>query len=212
MKENIRKKEDNTANDQSVDLKDTVAGFGAKIQVLETDVKSLKESYTGLQTTQQNEKQQLDAIRSTVDSVSNASRLNFNAGIQNETSAWMQNLTNQCTNGLKNVSDQLTTINDTFSQKIKSLDAEMHDHHIKLDNLIESFANVSSHVTSIESEWPKFKQANQKYDTAIGKMANDITALKSSVVNLTAITRNLQSDHSMANKKLTNAAPESNVR
>lgn len=208
LKDNVRKNEDKAVNDQSVDLKDIVASFGAQIQSLETDVKSLKDGYTTLQTVQQTDKKQLDAIQNTVDSLANSTQSGVNRTNQNETSAWMQNITNQCTNGLKNVSDQLVAINDTLSQKTKSLETELHDHQIRLDKLSESFANVSSHVTSIESEWPKFKQSNQNIALAIGQISTDITDLKSNVTNLKEITHSLQSDY----KQHTDSTNPLNVR
>lgn len=208
MKENIRKSEDKTANDQSVDLKDTIASFGAKIQSLETDAKSLKEGYTTIQTAQKTDKQQLDAIQMIVNGITNSTQSNLNGNMQNETSAWMQNVTNQCTNGIKNVSDQLITINDTLSQKTSSLERELHDHQMRLDKLSESFANISSHVTSIEGEWPKFKQTNQNVELAIGKISNDIVELKSNVSNIKEITNALRTDY----KQRTDPQMPSNVR
>lgn len=208
MKENIRKSEDKTANDQSVDLKDTIASFGAKIQSLETDAKSLKEGYTTIQTAQKTDKQQLDAIQMIVNGITNSTQSNLNGNMQNETSAWMQNVTNQCTNGIKNVSDQLITINDTLSQKTSSLERELHDHQMRLDKLSESFANISSHVTSIEGEWPKFKQTNQNVELAIGKISNDIVELKSNVSNIKEITNALRTDY----KQRTDPPMPSNVR
>lgn len=150
----------------------------------------------------------MEAIRSTVDNLANSTQSGVNPNIQNETSALMQNVTNQCTNGLKSVSDRLVSINDTLSQKTKSLETELHDHQIRLDKLSESFANVSSHVTSIESEWPKFKQTNQNIDAAIGQISNDITDLKSNVTNLKEITHSLQT----INKQHTDSTNPSNVR
>lgn len=208
MKENIRKSEDKTANDQSVDLKDTIASFGAKIQSLETDAKSLKDGYTTIQTAQKTDKQQLDAIQMIVNGITNSTQSNLNGNMQNETSAWMQNVTNQCTNGIKNVSDQLITINDTLSQKTSSLERELHDHQMRLDKLSESFANISSHVTSIEGEWPKFKQTNQNVELAIGKISNDIVELKSNVSNIKEITNALRTDY----KQRTDPPMPSNVR
>lgn len=208
LKENVRKSEDQTANDQSVNLKDTVASFGAQIQSLETDVKTLKEGYTTLQTAQQTDKQQLDTLRTTVDSITNSTQSGVNQNYQNATTAWMQNITNQCTNGLKNVSDRLTAINDTLSQKTTGLETELQSHNGRLENLSESFANVSSHVTSIESEWPKFKQSNQNFEISIGKMSTDIIDLKANVTYLKETTRALQAEY----KQHTDTSVPPNVR
>lgn len=107
----------------------------------------------------------------------------------------MKNLTERCSNGLKNVSDQLAVLTDRYTQKIKSIDDEMHDHQTKLDGLNESFANVSSHVNSIESEWPKFKQSNQQLDATVTRVNNDVQSLKINVGNLNSTIRDLLALH-----------------
>lgn len=211
LKDSIRKKADGSDGDKAVDLKDTVAGFGAKIQALESDVKVLKEGYSGIQLSQQDSKTRLDALQKSVDSIKNSSHSDFTAGLQNETSLWVKNLTEQCSNGLKNVSDQLTAVNDTFSQKIKGMGDEMHDHQSKLDGLTENFANVSSHVNSIESEWPKFKLSNQQQDEFISKLNSDVIGLKSNVGSLNATFRAMLAQQE-ANKKASSSAQDSNVR
>lgn len=158
-----------------------MAGFGAKIQALETDVKNFQDRFNGIQTTQQEDKKRLEALQSSIDSIRNATQPNISGGLQNETSLWVKNLTESCSNDLKNVSDRLTAVNDTLSQKVKSIDDEMHDHKTKLDGLEVSLSNVSSHVDSIESEWPKFKQNNQKYEAMFGTVNNDVINLKTNV-------------------------------
>lgn len=187
-------------------MKNTVAGFGAKIQALETDVKNFQDRFIGIQTTQQEDKKRLDTLQSSIESVRNSTQPNASAGLQNETSLWVKNLTERCSNELKNVSDRLVAVNDTLSQKVKSIDDEMHDHKTKLDGLSESFANVSSHVNSIESEWPKFKQNNQKYEALFGTVNNDVINLKTNVDMLKA-----KLTQQEANNKLTSATQDKGV-
>lgn len=208
LKDSIRKG-DGPDGDKADQLKDTVAGFGAKIQALETDVKVLKEEYSGMQSEQQSDKLHINAIQTNIDSIRNSSHSNFTVGLQNETTSWMKNFTDHCSNGLKNVSDQLTAINDTFSQKIKSIDDEMHDHQTKLDGLNENFANVSSHVNSIESEWPKFKQSNQQLDSILSRLSNDVIIVKSNVSSLNATLRDLLAHQE--SKKVTGSTQGTNV-
>lgn len=183
MKDSIRKG-DGPDGDKAVDLKNTVAGFGAKIQALETDVKNFQDRFNGIQTIRQDDQKRLDALQSSIDSIKNTTQPNFSAGVQNETSLWVKNLTERCSNDLKNVSDRLTAVNDTLSQKVKSIDDEMHDHKTKLDALNESFANVSSHVDSIESEWPVVKRNSQKCEACFGTVNNDVISLKTKVDRL----------------------------
>lgn len=208
LKDSIRKG-DGPEGDKAVDLKDTVSGFGAKIQALETDVKVLKEGYSGIQTIQQSQRARLDGLQIGIESINNSSHSNFTASLQNETSAWVKNLTEHCSNGLKNVSDQLAALIDRYTQKIKSIDDEMHDHQTKLDGLSENFANVSSHVNSIESEWPKFKLSNQQLDTTVTRVNSDVINLKLNVGNLNATLRDLLAQQGV--KKATATAQDSNV-
>lgn len=169
----------------------------------------LKEGYSGIQSTQLSDKTRIDALQNSIDNIKNSSHSNFSVGLQNETSVWMKNFTERCSSGLKNVSDQLIAMNDTFSQKIKSIDDEMHDHQTKLDGLNENFANVSSHVNSIESEWPKFKQNNQQLDTTVNRVNNDVINLKLNVGSLNATLRDLLAQQGA--KKVTNTAQDSTV-
>lgn len=53
---------------------------------------------------------------------------------------------------------------------------------VKLDSLIEDVANISSHVASIEDEWPKFKQ-----NTA------DIAILRNETIRVSRIVADIQS-------------------
>lgn len=167
-------------------LQNTVSGFGAKIQALETDVKNFQDRFNAIQTAQQQDKNQLTVLQSGIERMQNATPSSYPTGLSNETSVWMKNMTEHYSNDLKNISDRLTAINDTLSQKIKSIDDEMHDHKNKLDGLSVSITNVSSHVDSIESEWPKFKQANQKLDAFVGAVNNDVINLKANVDGLNA--------------------------
>lgn len=177
--------------DKAIDLKNTIAGFGAKIQALSTDVKSIKEGYLGIQSVQQSDKVRLDALQNSVDSIKNSSQSNFTAGLQNETSSWVKNLTDNCSNDLKNVSGQLAALNEKYNEKIKIINDEMHDHQNKLDGLTTNFANVSSHVNSIESEWPKFLVANRQLDSLVTRVNSDVMILKSNVSSLDATVRNI---------------------
>lgn len=185
LKDSIRKG-DGPDGEKAVDLKNTVSGFGAKIQALETDVKNFQDHFNGIESAQKQDKSQLNALQSAIERMQNTTPSIYPAGLTNETSIWMKNMTEHYSNDLKNISDRLTAINDTLSQKVTSIDDEMHDHKNKLDGLSVSIANVSSHVDSIESEWPKFKQANQKLDAFVGAVNNDVINLKANVDGLNA--------------------------
>lgn len=176
LKSSIKKKEEATTNDQSVNLKDTVAGFGAKIEALRIDVDSLKENYHDVQKNQNDDKVNMDKLKMSIDQMVNTSASISMGAITNQTAIFYQNLTDRCIN---NVTAQLTVANDTILQRIKVLDDQLHEHNVKIDGLSESLANVSSHVTSIENEWPKFKSDNAQMDMDIAIVKNDTLLLKS---------------------------------
>lgn len=149
-------------------------------------MKNFQDLFNGIKAAQQQDKNQLAALQTGIERVQNATPSNYPAGLSNETSTWMRNMTEIYSNDLRNISDRLTAINETLSQKVKSIDDEIHDHKNKLDGLSVSIANVSSHVDSIETEWPKFKQANQKLDAFVGAVNNDVITLKGQIDGLNA--------------------------
>lgn len=201
LKETIHKKEEVLDSDKSVNLKDTVAGFGAEIKALRIDVEALNGHYHDVQKIQQDDKSLLDKLATNVEMITNSTASNLNNNFNNKTLDLYKTLNDQCSNGLRNISVQLATANDTFSQKIKVLDDQIREHNTKLDGLTESYANVSSHVTSVESEWPKFKQANQRLDNANAKFDNDISLLKNSTLYWSSIVKDIQSNLAMKNQR-----------
>lgn len=184
LKNSIKKKEEISNSDQPVDLKDTVAGFGAKIEALRIDVDSLKENHREVQKVQNDEKSLANKLQLSVDQMANSIASISAGNANNQTSAFYEALTNQCTMGIRNITAQLTTANYTFNQRIKALDDQIHEHNLKLDGLSENYANVSSHVTSIESEWPKFKSENVHLTSEIAFLKNDTLFLKAELSRL----------------------------
>lgn len=191
LKEFIHQKDEATASDKSVDLKDTVAGFGAKIESLRIDIESIREHYQDVQKSQQDDKDLLNKLQTAVNVIANSTASSANNDTNNKS---LDMYREQCSTGIRNISGQLATINNTVSQKIKALDDQVHDHTTKLDGLSESYANVSSHVTSMESEWPNFKQTNHQLEAANARMETDVTALKNNTLYLQSILTEIQSN------------------
>lgn len=194
LKESIHQKDEATASDKSVDLKDTVAGIGAKIESLRIDMESIREHYQDVQKSQQDDKVLLNKLQSTVDVSVNSTTSSANNDFNNKSLDMYRVMQEQCSTGIRNISGQLATINNTMSQKIAALDDQVHDHTIKLDGLSESYANVSSHVTSMESEWPNFKQMNHQLEVTNAKIETDVTALKNNTLYLQSILREIQAN------------------
>lgn len=194
LKEFIHQKDEATASDKSVDLKDTVAGFGAKIESLRIDIESIREHYQDVQKSQQDGKDLLNKLQTAVAVIANSTASSANNDFNNKSLDMYRVMREQCSTGIRNISGQLATINNTVSQKIKALDDQVHDHTTKLDGLSESYANVSSHVTSMESEWPNFKQMNHQLEAANARMETDVTALKNNTLYLQSILTEIQSN------------------
>lgn len=194
LKEIMHKKDEATASDKSVDLKDTVAGFGAKMEALRIDIDSIRENYQDVQKSQRDEKVLLNKLQTAVDVTANTTASSGNNIFNNKSLDMYRMMQEQCSTGIRNISGQLATINDTMSQKIKALNDQVHEHNTKLDVLSESYANVSSHVTSMESEWPIFKQMNHKLETATIALGTDITILKNNTMYLQSVLKEIQTN------------------
>lgn len=194
LKESIHQKDEATASDKTVDLKDTVAGFGAKIESLRIDIESIREHYQDVQKSQQDDKLLLSKLQTAVDVAINSTASSANNDFNNKSLDMYRVMQEQCSTGMRNISGQLATINNTVSQKIKALDDQVHDHNTRLDGLSESYANISSHVTSMESEWPNLKQMNQRLEAANARIETNVTALKNNSLYLQSIVREIQSN------------------
>lgn len=194
LKELIHQKDEASASDKAVNLKDTVAGFGAKIESLRIDIESIREHYQDVQKVQQDDKTQLTSLQRAVDTIVNSTTSNMNNELNNKSLDIYRSMQEQCLSGIRNVSGQLATINDTMSQKMKVLDDEVRDHTTKVDALTENYANVSSHVSTMESEWPNVKQISHQLETSTARIESDVTALKNSTLYLQSIVRELQSN------------------
>lgn len=194
LKESIHQKDEASASDKSVDLKDTVAGFGAKIESLRIDIESIREHYQDVQKLQADDKVLLNKLQIAVDAAVNSTASSANNDFNNKTLDMYHVMQEQCSTGIRNISGQLAAINNTVSQKIKALDDQVHDHNTRIDGLSESYANVSSHVTSMESEWPNFKQMNHQLEAANARIETDVTILKNNTLYLQSIVREIQTN------------------
>lgn len=188
LRDTIQKKEEASNSDNAVNLKDTVASFGAKVESLRVDVEAVKDNVRTIQTGQKDDHIQLMKLQSVVDQNVNSTSSVTSGNGNNQTMQMIRAVSEQCSTDLRNMSGRLDTINDILSQKIKALDDETHDHNVKLDSLSESYANVSSHVTSMESEWPIFKQSNQQLAGLNAELLN----VKNHTLYLDAVVKELQ--------------------
>lgn len=82
----------------------------------------------------------------------------------------------------------------------------------KLDALNENFANVSSHVTSIEDEWPKYKQTAINLEASNKQLASNVLQLENTTAYLTTAIGNLARERQKAPEPSTFAGFDAGVR
>lgn len=63
---------------------------------------------------------------------------------------------------------------------------------IILDALSENYANVSSHVISMENEWPTYKQTSQSLTADNSKILSELETLHNESNHLSAMLHNLE--------------------
>ncbi|KAJ6647115.1 hypothetical protein Bhyg_02335 [Pseudolycoriella hygida] len=196
FKESVHKKDAESEKDNLLVLQTNVATFGAKIQDLSVGVDQLKERLREVQKNSFENKENLTRLMT-----------NFNAMTKNQTSSliglsnsvnttnMLNNISQFFTYEIKNLSLQLSTVNNTLSQKAKGLEEDFRSQKPKLDALIENFANMSSHVTSIENDWTKYKQTALDFEENSMKINAEIIFLKNNTERIASSVNDIQAEN-----------------
>lgn len=145
--EGLHKKSTADSDDAVVmvkNLQTNVADFGARMKDLAVDVNSLKSRMQTFET-ETKEKRTGEELSS------------LSSSSVNDTAVMIENVVHNFTDRMTELTWNLTTINDTLSQRVTGIDVDIQSHKVKLDKLSDNFADMSSHVTSIENELVKLK-------------------------------------------------------
>lgn len=121
----MHRKDENQENEKETDLRNTVAGIGAKIQALQIDVDSVKGHFSELKDAEAANKEILTKLQSNQNTVSSSNHMD------NRTLEMIRSLNDQFTNRIQNVSLEFAKMNDTLSQKSKSLDDEQRSNKVR---------------------------------------------------------------------------------
>ncbi|XP_037033461.1 uncharacterized protein LOC119072370 isoform X2 [Bradysia coprophila] len=195
MKESIHKKDIESEKDNLLVLQTNVATFGAKIQDLTVGMDELKERLREVQKNANQNKENLTQLITKFDVMTKNQTSSLN-GLNNDlnTTNMLKNMSQFFTYEIKNLSLQLSTVNNTLSQKASGLEEDFRSQKPKFDALIENFANMSSHVTSIENDWTKYKQTALDFEENSMKMNAEIIYLKNNTDRIATSVNDMQAE------------------
>lgn len=158
----IAKQNDETEGTKLNILQSSVANFGAHIKDLGVEVESLKEHKRLMLLFQMETKDNITKLEQHIIQNGNGSMLvngfNVTDVLSNDTIIRIvHDLTDTYREQLHTLVDRLQNINNTLSQQVINLDDDTREHKSKIDKLTDDFANMTSHVTSIENDLVKLK-------------------------------------------------------
>lgn len=136
-------------------LQTSVADFGAKIMSLSSDIDRLKDQYNQINHDQKISEENYNKLEAALSTSINNTLSSTNSNV---TAGTIEILKTSFSEQFSKLASNLSTINDTLSQRTKSLEDDFTGHKQKLDILAENFANTTSHVTSMENDWTLYKQ------------------------------------------------------
>lgn len=143
-------------------LQSSVANFGAHIKDLGVEVESLKEHKRAMLLFQTETKDNITKLEQHIIQNGNGSMLingfNVTDVLSNDTIIRLvHDITDTYSEQLNSLSGRMHVIEDTVSQQYKGIDNDIREHKSKLDDLTDKYANISSHVTSIENDLVNLK-------------------------------------------------------
>lgn len=166
----LAKQNDETEGTKFNILQNSVANFGARIKNLDVEVDSLKEHKRLMLLFEKETKDNITELEQHI--IQNGSGINVTDMLSNATIIRLvHNLTDTYGEQLRILSDRLVKINDTLSQQVKGIDDDIREHKSKIDELTDNYANMISHVTSIENDLVKLKAIWIKNPNIVGDVS-----------------------------------------
>lgn len=170
-----------------------VADFGAEIAAVSADVDHIKEKFADIQKGQTDFRAEINTLKANFsEAVMNATRRANN----NETS-YSDELKKAQTiilKEIKTLSANVSSINDTLSQKTKMLSDDQRSQQRLIDSLQERTANITSHVDSIERYWSQNKEVLTDFDTFKNNSNYELQSLKNATIDLKHNIENVRLD------------------
>lgn len=188
------KYDESSANKKVNVLQSNLANFGAGMKDVNVIISALKGQVAELKTQESETKDTLDKltafVRSENLSLSNTTNGSIVSGsVKGEPIVnkeliinTVHNLTDTYNDQIRILNNQVSTINDTLSQRIKGIDDDVRDNKKRLDGLTENVANVTSHVVSIENDLIKLN-ATEMPKTAVNLPFTTTTKMNDSIID-----------------------------
>ncbi|XP_064543651.1 uncharacterized protein LOC135432102 [Drosophila montana] len=143
-----------------------VADFGAKLEAVVADIDVMKEHYKRVVEVQKSFEVDMDIIKANISRMSTVQDCSSSTNYTKDVNLIEKTLEND----LKNVDNKIVYVNNTLRQTIKILHEEIMAHKIKLEDLLDRFQNISTHVTTLSNNWWQFKQKNVIADEELSKL------------------------------------------
>lgn len=146
VKAAISKKDANSDQNKLSILENNVANFGAKIMDLTVNVDDLKEKMKDIRAKEDVTQTTLTKLQETFNNT-NITSVSVN---NNDTMNAITNITSHFTTQISSLSTDLSTVNNTMTQKIKGLETDVSENKVRLVALQENVQNITSQVQSIQ--------------------------------------------------------------
>lgn len=164
VRDDVKKAHDETSDHERVQiLQENIAGFGAQMKDVSMELNTLKEHVQDMKKQETETKDSLEKLDSYVHSANGTGNASNILQVNNATILEIvHNLTHTYDDQLHSLSTQLVNVNDTLSQRTNHLNDDVLEHKTKLDTLIENYANMTSHVISVENDLIELKKTVPK--------------------------------------------------
>lgn len=141
VKAAVNKKEVNSKEN------DAVIAVGSNYVNLRADVDSLKEKVQQIKADEDATQSKLTKLAETFNTTAT---ITTPPSLNNETMKIIENFTSNFTSQIKSLSGNLSTFNDTLTQRSNALDVDVKKNKQRLDGLEENLANVTAKIGSLE--------------------------------------------------------------
>lgn len=163
---------DDSRNEYSKDDK-FVADLGAKLEAVASDMEIIKDHFTTVQKNQSSLQEDIEKLGVRFNDISN--HIPEKSKDEELCLQKIQGLQTSYENQMKGVTANISVVNDTLSQKTQMLNDELLTHKIKIDDLLDKSANITSHVSSIKNDWTKYKQQIVDCDAKVENFENTMS-------------------------------------
>ncbi|XP_055608726.1 keratin, type II cytoskeletal 72 isoform X2 [Uranotaenia lowii] len=185
LRDSIEKKNENSQEAQLNSLKTNVADLGSKIEDASLRIAALEEKNTAAQNEQKTLRKSIDDLQSMLAQFRNSSAPSgVDASAMNLTEQNIANIRDQLSAQISNLSQNFTGELHDLKQKNVWLSSDLEKHKTSIDELVDSSANISSHVKSVENIWVEMKTNLSQLEQGSKQISDQMVLLQNSTAEL----------------------------